>query len=167
MIIDEEGVIELVRIVGGEDAAKIAQKLMKKPGLTDDELAVTLEMDVKHVRKILHILHDLSLLTYEMAFDKKNNRRVFKWRLQQEQVIGVVKAQLKKIYARLKMLREHFGKNQFYWCGNVSCKKYTFDAALDNFFKCPTCGQKLNYFDPTPIISAIDRKISEIEKMLS
>jgi len=167
MIIDEEGVIELIRIVGGEDAARIAQKLLKKPGLTDDELATMLEMDVKHVRKILHTLHDLSLLTYEMSFDKKNNRRVFRWRLQQEQVIGVVKAQLKKIYARLKVLREYFGKNQFYWCGNTSCKKYTFDTALDHFFKCPSCGQKLNYFDPSPIVTAIDRKISEIEKMLS
>ncbi len=166
MIIDEEGVIELIKIIGGEEAVKIAHKLLKRPGLTDDEIATMLEMDIKHVRKILHKLHDLSLLTYEMAFDKKNNRRVFKWRLQQEQVIGVIKAQLKKIYNRLQLLREYFNRNQFYWCGNTSCKKYTFDFALDYFFKCPSCGQKLNYYDPAPILSAIDKKIMDIEKML-
>lgn len=165
-IISNEDALEIIKIVGGDQAASIAQKLLKKPGLTDEELASSLGMDVKQVRKVLHLLNDLSLVSYEQTFNKKENKRVFKWRLQPEQVIGVAKNQASKILERLKMMKEHISTNQFYWCGNEKCRKYTFEEALSRFFACPSCGNKMNFHDHSRMLEAIDRKISELERLV-
>lgn len=166
LIIDEEGALEVIRLIGGEEATRIAQKLIKKPALSDEELASTLGIDVKEVRRILHQLNDLSLVNYELAFDKKANKRIFRWHLRPEQVVSVATIQLKKIAERLRMLKEYISTNQFYWCGNNRCRKYPFAEALDKLFTCPTCGGKLNHYDASLLLSQIEEKLEEIEKAL-
>ncbi|MCS7142218.1 MAG: hypothetical protein NZ920_00260 [Aigarchaeota archaeon] len=166
MVITNEEVLAIVRVIGGEQAAQIAQKLLKKPGLSDEEVAAALEIDVKQVRKILHQLSELSLVTYEQTFDKKENKRVFRWRLQPEQVIGVAKSQIQRILERLRLIREQITSSQFYWCGNERCRKYTFEESFDKFFTCPSCGGQLNYHDHSELRDAIEKKIRELEEIL-
>ncbi len=164
--IDEAGILAVFRLVGGLEAEELAKKLLEKSGMREDDLAAELQMDVKRVRKILHQLSEFSLLTYDIVIDKELNKRVFRWRLQQEQIQGFVKTQLKRIADRLQMLKKHYESNQLYWCGNVGCRKYTFDEALDKFFKCPGCGGQLMSYDPTELIKTIDEKLTEINRLL-
>ncbi|MDW8074034.1 MAG: hypothetical protein RMJ28_07385 [Nitrososphaerota archaeon] len=158
--------MSVFRLMGGVEAEELAKLLLARPGMREDEIAAELQIDVKRVRKLLHQLSEFSLVAYDIVIDKELNKRVFRWRLQQEQVQGVVKTQLKRIAERLQMLKRHYESNQLYWCGSQGCRKYTFDEALDKFFKCPTCGGKLMVYDPSELIAVVDEKLAEINKLL-
>lgn len=164
--IDTDGLLSVFRLVGGVEAEELAKLLLAKPGMKEDELAAELQMDVKRVRKLLHQLSEFSLVAYDIVIDKELNKRVFRWRLQQEQVQGVIKTQLKRIAERLQMLKKHYESNQLYWCGKQGCRKYTFDEALDKFFKCPTCGERLMVYDPSELLAVVNEKLAEINKLL-
>ncbi|GBC71460.1 hypothetical protein HRbin02_01244 [Candidatus Calditenuaceae archaeon HR02] len=164
--IDTEGLLSVFRLIGGVEAEQLAKLLLARPGMREDELADALQMDVKRIRKLLHQLSEFSLVAYDIVVDKELNKRVFRWRLQQEQVQGVVKTQLKRIAERLQMLKRHYESNQLYWCGREGCRKYTFDEALDKFFKCPSCGGKLMVYDHTKLLKAVDETLAEINRLL-
>lgn len=167
LIVADETVLKVMKLVGGEDAVKIVKLLMKKPLMSDEEIASTLNMDVKEVRKILHKLAEQSLLGYEVARDKETGHRIFKWKVQNEQVIGFIRAQLKRMLEKLKAKLEYEQTHQFYHCGTNGCRKYSFEEAVDMLFKCPVCGKPLNYYDNSKIINALKKKIEELERYAS
>ncbi|MDJ0270709.1 MAG: transcription factor [Aigarchaeota archaeon] len=166
IIVNEDAFLSMVKLVGGEDAARAVELLMKKPSLSDDELSQKLDMDVKELRKILHRLNDLGLVAYDVYREKDSGHRVFRWRVQQDQVIGFAKTQMRRVYERLKARLEHEQTHQIYWCGTEGCRKYTFEEAIDILFKCPKCGKTLVIVDNSKVIEALQRKIMELEKNL-
>jgi len=166
IIVDEEATLRMVELVGGEDAAKTVKVLMKKPSLSDDGLSESLGMDIKEVRKVLHKLNDLGLVAYDVYRDKDTGHRIFKWRVQRDQVIGFARTQMRKIYERLKARVEFEQSNQMYRCGTPKCRSYTFDEAMDKLFRCPVCKQPLALYDNTELIGALQRRIEELEKNL-
>ncbi len=166
VVVDDDAFVEMVKLVGGENAAKAVKLLIKKPGLDDEALAAKLGVDIKELRKILHRLNDLGLIVYEVHKDTNTGRRIFKWRVQQEQVVGFAKTQMKKVYERLKARLEHEKNHQIYWCNTDGCRKYPFEEAMDIFFKCPTCGNTLQLYDNSKLIEALEQKITELEHSL-
>lgn len=164
--IDEDTIIELAVLVGGGDAGKIMKNLLKKPGITDEELSRILQLDIKEVRKILHKLNEQGILHYELAREKETGHRIFRWYVSQEQVTGFIITNMKKILERLEERLEYERTHQFYWCGTKGCRKLTFEEALDNLFKCPICGKLLQPIDNEDTIKAIEMKIAEIKKHL-
>ena len=166
IIVDDDAFVNMVKLVGGEEAAKVVKLLMKKPGMDDDMIASKLGINVKELRKILHRLNDLGLVAYETHRDKDTGKRVFKWRVQQDQIIGFAKTQMRKVYERLKARLEHEKTHQIYWCNGNGCRKYSFEEAVELLFKCPSCGKMLTLYDNTKLIEALEKKITELEKAL-
>jgi len=166
VIVDEEAMLSMVELVGGEVAAKAVRVLMKKPSLGDDELSQILAIDVKELRKILHRLNDLGLVSYDVYRDKDTGHRIFKWRIQRDQVIGFARTQMRKVYERLKVRLEYEQTHQMYWCGTEGCRKYAFEEAMDVLFRCPDCKKPLTLYDNTQLIEALQRKMAELEKNL-
>ncbi|MEM1584540.1 MAG: hypothetical protein QXF28_05695 [Nitrososphaerota archaeon] len=164
--IDEDTIIELAVLVGGENAGKIMKNLLKKPGITDEELSRILQLDIKEVRKFLHKLNEQGILHYELAREKETGHRIFKWYVSQEQVTGFIITNTKKILERLEERLEYEKKHQFYWCETRGCRKLAFEEALNNLFKCPICGKLLQPIDNEDTIKAIEMKIAEIRKHL-
>jgi len=166
LIVDEDAVLEVMRLVGGEDAVNIVKFLMKNPSKSDEEIASALGMNVKDVRKILHKLIDYSLITYDVAKDKNTGHRIFRWRVQQDQVLGYIKTQIRRMVERLKAKLEYEQSHQFYYCGTKGCRKYTFEEAVDKLFRCPVCGNMLNYYDNSKVIEALKQKLQVLEKSI-
>lgn len=164
--IDEDTIIELAVLIGGDTAGKIMKNLLKKPGVTDEELSRILQLDIKEVRKILHKLNEQGILHYELAREKDTGHRIFRWYVGQEQVTGFIITNMKKILERLEERLEYEKNHQFYWCGTKGCRKLTFEEALDSLFKCPVCGKPLQPVDNEQTIKAIESKIEEINKYL-
>ncbi|MCS7125516.1 MAG: hypothetical protein NZ929_01185 [Aigarchaeota archaeon] len=164
--IDEDTIIELAVLVGGENAGQIMKNLLKKPGITDEELSRLLQVDVRDVRKILHKLNEQGILHYELAREKDTGHRIFRWYVGQEQVTGFIITNMKKILERLEDRLEYERAHQFYWCGTRGCRKLPFEEALDNLFKCPVCGKQVQPIDNEETIKAIESKINEINKYL-
>jgi transcription initiation factor TFIIE subunit alpha len=164
--IDEDTIIELAVLVGGENAGKIMKYLLKRPGITDEELSRILQIDIKEIRKILHKLNEQGILHYELAREKDTGHRIFRWYVGQEQVTGFIITNMKKILERLEERLEYEKNHQFYWCETKGCRKLPFEEALDNLFKCPVCGKPLQPVNNEETIKAIELKIDEIKRNL-
>jgi transcription initiation factor TFIIE subunit alpha len=164
--IEPEDALRLIEVLGGEEARRVAAVLMENPEISDMELAEVLGMDIKQVRKVLHRLLELSLVTYVVGYDKENARRIFRWRLHTDQLVSSVRGQVVRIIDRLKAIKGFYSQNQVYWCGKVTCRKLDFPTAVDHFFKCPTCGGRLEPFDPTEFLQAVDEKIKQLQRFL-
>lgn len=166
LIIEKETLLELARLVGGEDAAKVMKLLLRKPGIVDEELSQKLKLDVREVRKLLHKLNSIGILHYELTRDKETEHRIFKWYVQREQATGFIISNMKKVLDRLKQKLEAEKNNQFYWCGALGHPRLLFDQAMEQLFRCPVCRKPLEPHENTELIEALEWKIDEIEKAL-
>jgi len=166
LLVDDETIIELASLIGGEEAGKVMKLLLKKPGITDEAIALSLQLDVRDIRRILHRLNEQGILHYELTRDKETGHRIFKWYVGQEQVIGFVMTNMKKVLDRLREKLEYEQGHQFYWCGTPGHRKLLFEEAMDKLFRCPVCGKQLHPYDNTELIESLKWKISEIENYL-
>ena len=166
LLVDDDTIIELATLIGGEEAGKVTKYLLKKPGITDEALSAILKLDVREIRRILHKLNEQGILYYELTRDKETGHRIFKWYVGQEQVIGFIITNLKKILERLREKLEYERTHQFYWCGAPGHRKLLFEEAVDKLFRCPICDKPLQPYDNSELIKALEWKISEIEKYL-
>lgn len=164
IIIDDETSVEITKLIGGQQSSQIVQRLLKNPGMTDEELALQLSADVKDVRKILHRLHDLSLVSYEILRDKDTGHRFFRWRVQSDQIAGFTRAQIQKLISRLKEKLEYERNHEFYFCGTPECRRYPFEDAMNYLFKCPVCGKPMNHIENEKIKKSIECKLAQLEK---
>lgn len=166
LLVDDDTIIELAALIGGEDAGRVMKLLLKKPGITDEVLASSLQLDIREIRRILHKLNEQGILRYELTRDKTTGHRIFKWYVGEEQVIGFIMTNTKKIAERLKERLEYEEGHQFYWCGTPGHRKLLFEEAMDKLFRCPVCGKPLQSYDNSGVIKALKWKIEEIEKYL-
>ncbi len=166
LIVDDEAFLKLVKMVGGEEGSRAVEVLLKKPNLSDEELAEQLKVDVKELRRVLHKLNEQGIVSYDIHRDKDTGHRIFKWRVQREQMIGFAKTQMRKLHERLQARLEYEQSHQMYWCGTTGCRKYTFEEAVDLLFKCKTCRKPLSLHDNTEFINALKNKIAQLEKSI-
>lgn len=167
LIIEKETLLELARLVGGEDAAKVMKLLLSRPGIVDEAIARRLKMDVREVRKILHKLNSLGILYYELTRDKKTDHRIFKWYVQEEQATGFIISNMQKIKGRLVEKLQAEENSQFYWCGTLGHPRLLFDQAMEQLFRCPVCKKPMEPHENRELLEALKWKIEEIEKALS
>lgn len=163
IILDEESCLKIVEMIGGETARRVVSTLLDKPSLTDEEISIATAIDIKEVRRVLHKLNDLGAVSYEVHRDKTTGHRIFKWRVQQEQLVGYTKILMKKVLERLKARLEYEEGNQMYWCGTPGCSKYSFTASMENLFRCRVCGKPLSQYDNSKFVESLRRKIAELE----
>ena len=166
LIIEKRTIIELVSMIGGETAGKVMKLLLRKPGITDEEIALKLKLDVRDIRRILHRLNELGILHYGLTRDKVTEHRIFKWYVEEGQVTGFIITHMKKILDRLKRKLENEKNNQFYWCGTPGHRKYLFDEAMDRLFRCPECGKPLQPYQNDEVVKALEWKIAKLEAFL-
>ncbi len=167
LIIEKETLLELARLVGGEEAAKVMRLLISKPGVVDEVIAGKLGMDVREVRKMLHKLNSIGILYYELARDKKTDHRIFKWYVQDEQATGFIISNMQKIKERLIEKLRSEENNQFYWCGTLGHPRLLFDQAMEQLFRCPVCKRPIEPHENKDLVESLKLKIEEIEKALS
>ena len=118
------------------------------------------------VRKVLYDLFGKSLITGIRVKDERKGWFVYRWRSRREEVENFIHNQKKKIKGRLQERLDYENSSQFYHCGNNDCDRVTFEDALDQFFKCPSCGDVLNLKKNEAQKKGFTKKIDEIGKDL-
>jgi len=162
-----EEVLEFVaRIVGGEDAVKIVRALGDKE-LGDEEIARRTGLKEDVVRRTLYKLHQNLVVSLRRERDEETSRFKFFWSVNLEQIEAFIKSWKRRILRRLEAKLKYEEENQFFSCGTPGCRRYTFDEASDNLFRCPRCGQPLEFEDNSKIIDALRAKIRQLRKELS
>lgn len=150
-----------------KDAAKIVKELSDHGRSTEDELARATELKINDIRKILFKLNSFSLAFSETIQDKKTGWMIFYWRIESDQIEGVIKTQKKRILEKVKARQEYEKSHDFYWCLNDDCARRSFEDAMEVLFKCPTCGKRLDHFDNSKALEIVDTKVDMIRKELS
>jgi transcription initiation factor TFIIE subunit alpha len=158
----EDSFVKIAGLIGGEEYVKVARALLNTEDVTDEEIASATGLKINIVRKVLYDMFGKALITGIRVKDEKKGWFVYRWRAKQDHVDNFIENQKKKILDRLHKRLEHEDSTEFYHCGNHQCKRVKFDAAVELFFKCPTCGAPLNMVDNARVKEALRLKIDQI-----
>jgi len=159
----EDTFVKIAGVLGGEDYVRVTRALLNNENATDEEIASATGLKINNVRRVLYDLFGRSLITGIRVRDPKRGWFVYRWRAQRDQVDTFVASLKKKTLDRLKQRLEYESSHQFYHCGQLNCKKLTFEEAMDVFFKCPTCSKPLEPQDNSDLKKALAWKIKQIE----
>mgnify|MGYP000032268913 FL=1 len=121
---------------------------------------------MNEIRKILIRLHNFSLVTSESIQDSQSGWLIFYWRLQEDQLQSIIKAQKRRILEKLKARLEFEKTHDFFFCNDKHCGRYTFEEAVENFFKCPSCGGSLQHFDNSKVVEFLEKKVESLKEEL-
>jgi len=164
--VNEETLINIARVLGGEDGVRIIGILSEHRNITVEELAETTEIQINDVRKLLYRFYNHSLVTNRRFRDKETGWFIFQWSLQPELVEAYVSSTKQKILRKLESRLEYELTHEFYHCGNPQCPNTTFEVAMDTVFNCPKCNEPLHRVDNNPVIEFLEKKIAEIKEEL-
>ena len=172
VFVDDDVLRKVANVIGGEEAVLVVMALKRFKEATDDQIlayiAEQIETEIKlnDVRKILFKLYNHSIIQCDRLRDENTGWFIFRWRLQLDQVEGLIKNQKKRILKILKTRLDYEGGHDFFYCYTPECKRLTFEDAMEYIFKCPTCGKTLKHFDNSKIINALKEKTDQLEKEL-
>jgi len=165
MKVSEELYLKVAALVGGDDAIGVVSALLDLKKASDEEIANRTGLRLPNVRKVLYKLLDSSLVAFEERRERME-QTVFYWYPLPEQVYGFIQTEERNLIKRLKAKLNYLRSHEFYHCGTPTCRRLTFEEAVETLFKCPTCGKPLNRVDVTDIIEAIEGRIETIQREL-
>ena len=143
----EDPFVKIAAMIGGDEYLKVARSLLKTEDATDEEIASSTGLRINMVRRVLYDLFGKGLITGVRVKDERKGWFVYRWRSRRDEVENFIENQKKKIMNRLQQRLNYENSSDFYHCGNGDCSRSTFEDALDQFFKCPSCGQVLKRDD--------------------
>ena len=163
----EEPFVKISAMIGGDEYLKVARSLLKTKDATDEEIASSTGLRINMVRKVLYDLFGKALITGIRVKDERKGWFVYRWRTRKDEVENFIQNQKKKIVERLQQRLDYESSSDFYHCGNEDCRKLTFQDALEEFFKCPTCGKVVNIKKNEKLKKALQYKVEQINKDLN
>lgn len=136
--------VRISAMIGGDEYLKVARSLLKAEDATDEEIASSTGLRINMVRKVLYDLFGKSLITGIRVKDERKGWFVYRWRTRGDEVETFIENQKKKIADRLQQRLDYEESSEFYHCGSGDCPRVTFETALEDMFKCNSCGRVLN-----------------------
>jgi len=151
--------------VAGEHGADVAEILLEEGEATDEEIANKMDIRLNLVRKILYDLYENQVVDYRRTRDEETGWYVYYWHVEPDRALELLDENKKTLLEKLKSRLEHEESTLFFTCCN-DCPRVEFDEAVDHGFDCPKCGEKMEEFDNTGIINALERQIETLEREL-
>ena len=155
---------EILTWIAGEHGYELAKTLSNQE-LTDDELAKRAGIRINLVRKILYDLYENRVVSYRRTRDENSGWYVYYWRIEPERALEYFNTNKRLLLQKLEERLEHERSSMFFNCVNA-CPKLPFELAAENDFKCPRCGEKLEPYDNTSVITALERQIESLRQHL-
>ncbi|KXA89780.1 hypothetical protein AKJ62_02350 [candidate division MSBL1 archaeon SCGC-AAA259D14] len=151
--------------VGGEHGSKVAKVLLDKGEATDEEIANEIDVRLNLVRKILYDLYDNQVVDYRRTRDKETGWYIYYWHVEPDRALELLNDNKRTLLGKLKDRLEHEQSTLFFTCCN-DCPRLEFDEAVEQNFECPKCGEKMQEFDNSGIIKALESQIETLEQEL-
>jgi len=166
-IVDDETILKIAEVTGGDDTVAIIKVLMDGEETTDDKIAEKTGFKLNTVRRILYSLYDHSLVSLRRSRDPNTGWFIFHWKLQPDQMEGFILNQKLRVLEKLETRLEYEKAHDFYYCGTPSCDRVPFEEAIETVFRCTKCGQPLKHYDNAKIVEFLSNKIQSIRKELN
>lgn len=151
----------LTRIAGGH-GYEVATALGDEEA-TDEELAKRIDIRVNLVRKILYDLYDNRVVSYRRVRDESSGWYIYYWRIEPDRAKEFVENNKRALFQKLNERLEAERNTMYFNCHN-GCPKVTFDVAVENDFKCPKCGSKLERYDNSSVITALEHQVESLKQ---
>lgn len=164
--VSDETLYEIAKVLGGDDGVAIIKVLEENEDITVEEISQKTDIQINEVRKLLYKFYNHSLVNSRRFRDKETGWFIFQWRLQPELLEAYVQGMKQKILKKLEARLDYELQHEFYYCGNSTCTKITFEDAMDTVFNCPYCEEPLKRVDNQPIVDFLRKKIDEIKEEL-
>jgi len=152
----------LINLVG-EEGFKVVQN-MPEDEVTDEKIAEVTGVLLNIVRRTLFILYENRLAVYRRVRDTDSGWLTYLWKLDLSNIDRQLELESKKLLRNLKTKLEFEDGKVFYACTNQR-ERYLFEVAAELEFICPACGEELEYQDNEMMITALKKRISELEKL--
>ncbi len=166
MSIQEEELIKVAPIFGGEDAIKVIKSLLKMGEATDDVIATESGVKLNDVRKVLYKLYDHALVFSNMVRDSKSGWYIFYWKLHPDQLEAFIKSRKMRVLQKLKQRLEYEKNHTFFECKKCPSQRFTFEEAVETAFICDKCGSPLESVDNSRIVPFLEKRVKKLEKEL-
>jgi len=160
----EDPFVKISYMLGGDEYLKVARSLLKAQNATDEEIASSTGLRINMVRKVLYDLFGKALITGVRVKDERKGWFVYRWLSRRDEVENFIENQKKKIAERLQQRLDYENSSQFYHCGNDDCQRLTFENALEESFKCPSCGEILDLKKNEKSKKAFAKQVDKIRK---
>jgi transcription initiation factor TFIIE subunit alpha len=156
---------ELVDAVCGDHGHVVISALMERE-LTDEGLARLTGLKVNVVRRILYDLYERRLVNYRRTRDDGTGWYVYHWYVEPKRAMEGLEIHRRQTLEKLKERLEYEKNTLFFRCSN-NCPKVPMDAAIELNFTCPTCGERLEHYDNTPVVKSLEERIRLLEGLKS
>ena len=155
----------LVEILG-EDGLSLIRYLSGRENVSEFDLANKTKKDIKVVRKMLYILYNNNLVSFNRKKDKIKGWYIYYWTLVPESIKYLFFKKKKDRLGFLKGRLEEEAKELFFVCKS-RCIRLTFDQAMDIEFHCPECGELIAQDNTEQSVADIKKEVTEIEQDLA
>ena len=166
MTVSDDTLYSLANVLGGDQGVEVIKVLKEKQDITVEDISAATNIQINDVRKLLYKFYNHSLVTSKRFRDKETGWFIFQWRLQPELVESYIHGMKQKILKKLETRLEFEKLHEFYYCGNPTCPKTTFEVAMETVFRCPICNEPLHRLDNQQIVEFLEKKILEIKEEL-
>lgn len=153
---------EFVKRVAGNHGLLILSKLWGKQ-LTDEELAKLTRLRVNLVRKILYDLYESRVVNYHRFRNEDNGWYIYRWYVEMEGALENLQSIRQELLRKLEDKLEQERGHMFFSCKN-NCPRVTFEQASELEFKCPHCGETLEFMDNRKVIESLEAQIRELKR---
>jgi len=152
---------ELIDAVCGDHGHLIISALMERE-LTDEGLARATGLKVNVVRRILYDLYERRLVNYRRTRDDGTGWYVYHWYVEPKRAMEGLEIHRRQMLEKLRERLEYEKNTLFFRCSN-NCPKVSMDVAMELNFTCPTCGERLEHYDNTPVVKSLEERIRVLE----
>ncbi|KXB03586.1 hypothetical protein AKJ48_03770 [candidate division MSBL1 archaeon SCGC-AAA261O19] len=149
--------------IAGEHGVEIAEVLIDNGEATDEEIANETDIRLNLVRKILYDLYDNRVVSYKRSRDDETGWYVYHWRIEPDRALELLGENERTLLRKLQKRLDHEKNTMFFNCENDH-SRVEFDEAVATDFKCPQCGKRLESFDNSGIINALERRIEALKR---
>jgi len=162
---DDPLLVDLLNQVAGEHGVVVAKSLFGKE-LTDEELAKRTSISVNLVRRILYDLYDNRVVGYRRVRDEDSGWYIYYWRFEPSRALDYLNIHKRQLLQRLEEKLEQERNTIFFSCNNGGCPKVSLEMAVENDFKCPACGNKLEQYDNSSTITTMEGRVQSLRQQL-
>ncbi len=148
-----------------EESIDVVYALMGRKA-TDEEISEETGLRLNTVRRALYKLYEYRIASYNRTKDKEIGWYIYTWTLHLDKVNDILKSIKRQKLEKLKEKLEFEQNNVFFLCQKDNTK-VPFDRATDYEFKCPRCGELLEYVDNQEMVMRLQSEIERLERELS
>lgn len=154
--------IEILEEIAGKEAVHLVDYIINKQNISEFKIADKLKLTVNQVRNILYKLNSYNLVSSTRKKDKKKGWYIYYWTINTIHMNAVIKNLREKKIDRIRKKIEDESNTSYFVCPNEG-RRYSYEEALENSFKCMECGELLKEEKSQKELSNLKKKLAMFE----